>query len=232
MNAKRLANLALPVDRAWQEEWMAARIHDRVHANQCSGTTGTWSELMFVNKSDYTAVASSASEASLLSGGGNEQPILPSLFWFNKQGGLRGVSLLARGILGTTGTPTIIFRIRLGTTQGPTYLSGTAIGVTAAITTQSGVTNKFWELRLDFHCTVTGLGTGNCTLSGAGMTTSPTGFASPFSYPLEPTTPDTATWTATIDAALTQYVNLSVQWSDSSASNTITLKQLWMHGLN
>ncbi len=59
-----------------------------------------------------------------------------------------------------------------------------------------------------------------------------TGFASPFTYAIEPTTPDTATWTAVIDASLTYYLNVSVTWGTSSSSNTITLKQLLLYGLN
>lgn len=196
-----------------------------------SAQTGTWAELLFSNAADHTAVASTASEASLLAGT-NDQPVLYAGFFLNKQGKYRAISILAKGVFSTTGTPTLIFQARLGTTSGSTYLSGTSVGVTAAITTQSGVTNKYWDLKLDLICNTPGIGTGNTTLSGAGTVYSQSGFASPFSYPLEPTTPDTATWTATIDGSLTQYVNLSVTWSASSASNTITCKQLMVFGWN
>jgi hypothetical protein len=196
-----------------------------------SGTTGTWSECMWVNNQDFSAFASSASEGSLLSGV-NDQPVIPAFFFLNRQGRSRAISLLARGVLGTTGTPTIIFQVRIGSTAGSSTLTGTSVGVSAAITTGNGVTNKWWELRLDLVCTTPGIGTGNCTLAGSGYVQSPTGFASPFVYPLEPTTPDTATWTNTIDAGVSNYVNLSVTWSASSASNTITLKQLLLLGLN
>ncbi len=81
-------------------------------------------------------------------------------------------------------------------------------------------------------CRTVGTGTGNSTLSGAGYVQSPGGFASPFVYPLEPTTPDTATWTQTFDNSLTYFINLSVTWSASSASNTITCKALRMYGWN
>lgn len=194
-----------------------------------SATTGTWTECLFRNHADYTAFASSSAEGSLLAGT-NQQPVLPALFF--DQVAFRTVTFLARGVFSNTGTPTLIFQCRLGTTAGSTFLSGTSAGVSAAITTGSGVTNKWWELRLDLTCNTSGIGSGNTTLSGAGYVTSPGGFASPFIYALEPTTPDTGTWTLTIDDSVTQYFNLSATWSASSASNTITCKQLIASGLN
>jgi hypothetical protein len=210
---------------------LAQRTRRRMNRLRCSGTTGTWTECMFNNGADYSAFNTSASEGSLLAGV-NDQPVLPALFFYNKQGKQRGISLIARGILSTTSTPTIIFQWRLGTTLGSSYLSGTSVGVSVAITTASGVSNQWWESRLDLTCYTAGLGSGNTTLTANGYVSSPGGFASPFQYALEPTTPPTATWTATIDGSVTYYVNLSCTWSASSASNTATLKQLQMLGLN
>lgn len=209
----------------------ARRLHKRAHAIQCSGLTGTWSELIFSNRADYSALASFTTEASLL-GGTNVQPVFPALFFDGTRAFGRTIRLLARGVLSCTGTPTYIFQVRLGTTSGSSYLSGTSVGVTAAITCASGITNKFWELGLDLVCNTPGIGSGNTTLSGAGYVSSPGGFATPFVYALEPTTPDTATWTSTIDNSATQYVNVSVTCSASSASNTITCKQLLCWGWN
>ncbi len=209
----------------------AQRTLDRAHAIRCSALTGTWAETIFVNRADHSAVASFTSEASLLSGT-NQQPVFPALFFNGRQGVGRSVRIIGKGVLSSTSTPTYTFSFRLGTTAGSSYLSGTAVGVTAAITTASSITNKYFEFQLDLTCYTPGIGSGNTTLSGAGYIMSPGGFASPFIYPIEPTTPDTATWTATIDAASTQYLNCSVACSASSASNTITLKQLLVLGLN
>lgn len=209
----------------------ARQLADREQRIRNSFITGTVCEQLFVNTADYTAFNTSAAEGSLLSGV-NEQPLIPATFFFNKQGRSRCIRIEAEGVLSTTSTPTIIFQVRLGTTSGASFLSGTSVGVTAAITTASGVTNKWWSLRLDLQCNTTGIGTGNTTLSGSGYVMSPGGFASPFIYPLLPTTPDTATWTSTIDNSLTYYANLSVTWGTSSASNTITCKALRMFGFN
>lgn len=197
-----------------------------------SALTGKWDEAIYTNRADFTAVASTASEASLLASATDPtQPYIPAVF-FNDGTYGKCFRVTARGVFSTTGTPTLIFKARLGTTQGSTYLSGTAIGTTGTITTASTITNAKWKLEFLMHCYTPGYGTNNCTLSGAGEVESMIGFATPFRYDIEPTTPPTGTWTATIDAALTQWLNLTVTWSASSASNTITLKNLVVEGMN
>lgn len=205
------------------------RVHDRAHTNVCSGFTQTYMECVYSNRTDFTAYASSAVEGSLLSGGGNTQPVFPAFSLTGKDAFGKLIVVKASGVLGTTGTPTYTWQVRLGTTQGSSFLSGTSVGVSAAITTASGVTNKYWELELRLVVNTPGMGTGNCTLSGAGYIESPGGFASPFTYALEPTTPDTATWTSTVDGGLAQYLNLSVTSSASSSSNAVTCKQLLVY---
>lgn len=195
-----------------------------------AGLSRNYCECDFANRADYSAFNTSNAEGSLLAGV-NLQPFIPALF-LAKNDVPKAFRIEAMGILGTTSTPTLIFQLRLGTTLGSSYLSGTSLGVSAAITTQSGVSNKWWRLAHDFTCTIPGLGSTNCTLSGSGKVESPGGFATPFVYPLEPTTPDTATWTCTIDGSLTQYLQLSATWSASSASNTITCKSLRFLCLN
>lgn len=191
----------------------------------------SWTECLFSNIADYTAFNTSNSEGSLMAGVNRQPSFLPP-FWMDRQGKGRLVKIHAAGVMGCTGTPTIIWQARLGTTAGSTYLSGTSVGVSAAITMQSGVTNQRWELDLALICTTDGIGTGNTTLAGSGKVLCFGGFASPFAYDLEPTTPATATWTCVIDNSLTQYLNLSVTWSASSGSNTVTLKQLYVLACN
>lgn len=192
--------------------------------------TGTWAETLFTNTADHTELASSAAEASLLAGT-NRQPYLPADYFVGTGAPGRGIRILARGVLSTTASPTIIFQARLGTTVGSTFLSGTSVGVSGTITCGATVSAKWWELELDLICTVVGQGTTNLTLSGAGKVTSPSGFLTPFIYPIEPSTPDTATWTSTLDGSLRQWLNLSATWGTSSASNKITCKQLIVKGL-
>lgn len=232
----RPTQLSGPLSRMAARERLAlqraGRCRDQDQLLRCSGLTGTWTEALYTNTADYTALASFTTEASLLAGT-NRQPVFPALFF--DQGGRaqgRAVGLFGQGVLSSSSTPTYTFTFRFGTTSGSSYLSGTAVGVSAAITTASSITNKWWSFRLDLICTTVGIGTGNTTLSGAGFVASPGGFASPFVYAVEPTTPDTATWTSTIDNSATQYFNASVTCSASNASNTIQLKQLICAGLN
>ncbi len=193
---------------------------------QCTGQTQDWAEVIFQNTADYNALASFTSEASLLQGI-NKQCTFPAQYFNrpNLQPG-RLTHIEADGILASTGTPTYLFTLRLNTTQSPTNLGGTQIGATAAITTSSGVSNKWWKLVADIVTTIPGQGTGNATLNCIGYVMSPSGFASPFIYPIEATTPDTATWTVTMDGNLQTYLMLSCTCSANSSSNTITVKRL------
>lgn len=195
------------------------------------GTTTQWVETLFVNGADYSAVASTASEASLL-GGVAQQPSLGAFYFDGQKGVRRTVMLEGSGVLSTTSTPTITFQIRMGTTAGSSSLSGSSVGVSAAITTASGVTNKYFYFRLLLTNYTPGIGSGQDTISGAGYILSPGGFGSPFIFPLEITTPDTAVWTQTFDASVTQYLNASITWSASSSSNSATLKSLMFLGMN
>ena len=144
--------------------------------------------------------ASNATETSLFTGL-LSQPLVPAFFWHPQSTIGKSLRLEASGIFSTTATPTLIFQVRMGTSVGPSSLAGASVGVSSAITTGSGVTNKYWKLVLELTCTVQGLGSGNATLLASGYVMSPGGFASPFIYPLEITTPDTATWTQTYDAS-------------------------------
>lgn len=185
----------------------------------------SYADCFFAGTGDFTALSSFTSEASLLAGT-KRQPIVPAGFLANPDAAARILTFRAMGVLSCTGTPTYTFTCRLGTTAGDSSLTGTAVGVSAAITCASGITNKWWELVLTLVCRTPGIGSGNVTVAGAGYVNSPGGFASPFTYPLEPTTPDTATWTATLQGEVANYFNLSVACSVSSASNTITCKHL------
>lgn len=220
-----------PERDAFHAEAFARQIATRNDAIRNGAQTTTWAKTLFQNQAGFTAFNTSAAEGSLLAGT-NQQPVIPATFFDGNEAFGRTLLIEAEGVMGTTSTPTIIFQLRLGTTAGSTFLSGTSVGVTAAITTASGVSNKYWYLRATLTCFTPGIGTGNTTLSGAGYVTSPGAFASPFTYAIEPTTPDTATWTSVIDNSLTQYMNLSVTWSASSASNTITCKRLTVLALN
>ena len=189
----------------------------------------TWTNCLYTNRADFTAVASFTAESTLLAGQ-NMQPTIPFNTFGDPAAFGRALKVRARGVLSTTGTPTYQFTLRLSTTEGAATLTGSIIGISAAITTASGAANAAWHLDMDVHCGTPGQGTTNATLICAGEVWSPTGFASPFRYALQPTTPESATWTRTLNGGQPQYLNLTATCSASSASNTVTCKMLqcWM----
>ncbi len=197
-----------------------------------SATTGTWDEVMYVSGAGavFTAIASVNVDTTLLAGP-NEQPTIPAFFYFNKQGLLRKIRLRSKGVLSCTATPTYTFKWSFSTTSGSATI-GTTLAISAAITCASGITNQMWESQLDLTCTAVGTGSGNTTVNVSGWVKSPGGFAAPYEYGMMPSQGALATWTATLDNSLTNYINLSVAPSASSSSNTVQCKHLEMHGEN
>lgn len=139
----------------------------------------------------------------------------------------KGLRIVGRGILSSTATPTYTFTIRSGTTGSIT--SAIILG-SAALTTGSGVSNQMWELEGEDVLTVVGAAGANSTLRGTGMIVCG-GLASPFQYPVwgGAASPGTV---ATFDTSIDNYINFNVACSASSASNTITIQQLFVFGLN
>lgn len=181
----------------------------------------TWTELLWQNTANGTAVDDNNAEESFL-GGLNSQPMIEAGTFVGHNAVGRRLTILANGYVSTTGTPTLTFQARLGTGSGATTLTGASVGVSAAITSQSGISNKRWELELHLTCRTPGIGSNNCTLVGNGWIRGPTAFASPFVYAM----PDSATHTYTIDGSVANYFNLSMTWSAASASNTIILTDM------
>lgn len=179
----------------------------------------------FYVQTEHTALASFTAEASLLQGV-NNQPVIPANFFGTPLSKFKRITFHASGIVASTGTPTYTFQWRLSPTQGAATLTGVSLGVSAAIVMASGVSNRLWEAYLHIINLTPGQGTTNDTLHCFGSVESFDGFASPFKYPMEPTTPPTATWTALCDGAVTNYLNLSVTCSANSSSNTITCKNI------
>ena len=190
--------------------------------------TGTNCELLYASTATSAAKASWTTEVTC-----NDTatmgvaPHLPPDFWLPAPGQVgRGIRIVARGILSSTGTPTYTFSIR-GGAAGST---STAILLgTAALTTGSGVTNQIWEMQGDVVLTTMGAAGTNSTVRGVGTFISP-GTANK----IDPAwgggaTPGTV---ATLDTSITNYINFNIACSASSPSNTVTIQQLLVFGLN
>lgn len=191
--------------------------------------TGTSAELIYASTAPGTAKNTFTSEVQINDTAGmGVQAHLPADFWLpnqNQKG--RAIRIVARGILSSTATPTYTFTIRFGAAGSTT----TAIVLgSAALTTGSGVSNQMWELEGDVVMESIGAAGTNSTVRGIGLIACG-GLASPFTYPVwgGAASPGTV---ATVDTTITNYINFNVACSASSASNTITLQQLLVLGLN
>lgn len=192
--------------------------------------TGTNVELIYGSTTAGTAKASFTSEVQINDTTGmGVQCHLPPDFWQpNPTAVGRGIRIVARGILSSTGTPTYTFTIR-GGSAGST--SAAILLGSAALTTGSGVSNQIWELQGDVLLVSQGAAGANSTVRGTGTIVSP-GLASPFIYGVGAGASLTTPTVATLDTSITNFLNFNVTCSASSASNTITLQQLFIYGLN
>lgn len=191
--------------------------------------SGTNVELIYASIATGTAKGTFTSEVQINDTAGmGAQAHLPSDFWLpNPTSVGRGIRIVARGILSSTGTPTYTFTVRFGAAGNTT--SAIVLG-SAALTTGSGVSNQMFELEGDIILTALGAAGTNSTVRGIGMVACG-GLASPFQYPVwgGAASPGTV---ATVDTTIVNYINFNVACSASSASNTITLQQLLIFGLN
>lgn len=191
--------------------------------------TGTSAECIYANTASGTAKNTFTTEVQINDVAGmGAQAALPPYFWAPGPYGIgKTVRVIARGILSSTGTPTYTFSLRLGAAGSTT--AAIVLG-SAALTTGSGVTNQLWEFEGDVIMRAMGAAGANSTVQGLGLLQCG-GLASPFSYGLfgGAASPGTV---ATVDTSIENFFNFNVACSASSASNTITLLQLEVWGLN
>lgn len=190
--------------------------------------TGTNAELIYANTASGTAKTTFTTEVAINDTTGmGAQANLPAGFFIPGRVG-QGVRVVARGILSSTATPTYTFTLRGGVAGSIT--SAILLG-SAALTTATTVTNQLWEFEGDVILRTNAASGANSTVQGLGMVTCPGGLASPFGGALfgGAATPGTA---ATFDTSIQNFINFNVACSASSASNSITLLQLEVWGLN
>ena len=193
-----------------------------------SNITGTVTELVYASTSAGTAQNTFTAERSMNDTAGmGERPSFPANLWTPTYGVGRGFRVLAKGIVSSTGTPTYTWTIRLGTNGS---LTEAIVLGSAALTTGSGISNQYWELEGDVIFTAIATAGASSTVRGLGQIRCG-GLASPFMYSLYGSAASPGT-VATVDPSITNYINVNIACSSSSASNTITLQQLLVYGLN
>ena len=193
--------------------------------------TGTNTELIYASTGAGTAKNTFTSEVTINDAAMGVQCHLPPDFWLPSPTSVgRGIRLVARGYLSSTGTPTYQWTVRGGTAGS---ITSAILFQTAALTTGSGVTNQHWELEGDFVVTAMGQPGANSTGQGLGKVMSP-GLAAPYVYPASAGGSGSVTTTTTslLDTSITNFINVNVTCSASSASNAIRITQLLVYGLN
>jgi hypothetical protein len=193
--------------------------------------TGTNVELIYANTAVGIAKNTFTTEIGLNDAATmGAQAHLPPDFWLSNPAGSigRGFHLTARGIVSSTVTPTYTFTVRLGASAS---IAGPIVLGSAALTTASGITNIYWKLEGDVILTTLGALGANSTVRGIGEVlchglSTNTGLNPVYGGAASPGT------VATVDTTISNFVNVNVACSASSASNTITLQQLLVYGLN
>lgn len=166
------------------------------------------------------------------------QPSLPPGFWLNNLTSTgRGIKIVARGTLASTGTPTYTVTVR-GGTQGNKTTAPILCG-SGPVTTTSGAVTTAWEFEADVFLKTLGVGptgTGNSTLFATGRMDS-TGLSASTSTAVAGGLTTAGTLVApgtvsTLDPTVINYINVTVACSASSASNVFALQSLQVYGLN
>lgn len=191
--------------------------------------TMTNTELIYANTTAGTAKASFTSEVQINDTTGmGVQCHLPPDFWNPSPTAVgKGLKIIARGILSSTGTPTYTFTIRSGAAGSTT--AAILLG-SAALTTGSGVSNQPFELQGDVFLVSQGAAGANSSVRGTGMIVCP-GLATTIAG-VGANASLTTPVATTLDCSITNFINFNVTCSASSASNTITLQSLQVYGLN
>lgn len=196
------------------------------------GNVGT--ELIYASNGAATAKDTFTSEVTINNTGGmTPQVYLPTDFWKPGKSSSavgRGIRIVARGLASSTATPSFTFTVR-GGSAGST--SAAILLGSGAIATASGISNIPWTFEGDIILETIGAPGANSTIRGVGTFTADgfTATTTTRSLPLwgGASSPGTAT---TFDTTIANYINFNVTCTASSASNSITLTQLLVYGLN
>jgi hypothetical protein len=169
---------------------------------------------MSVGVADGTAVANTTTETIIFPG-----HTVPA-FSMNDIG--RALRVTTFGRHSTTGTPTLIFRIRWG------GVSGAVLWVSETITTGSAVTAANWQL--EALIVTRAIGTSGSLFASGWLALHTSATAS--SFWIVGSSGYDAPAAVTGDLTIDQSLVVTAQWGTASASNTLTGHQLLVESLN
>jgi hypothetical protein len=194
------------------------------------GDVGT--ELLYASGGAATAKDTFTSEVTINNTAGmSPQAVIPAKVWLPGKAPSaksRTIRIVARGIASSTGTPNFTFTIRAGaagSTTGPILLA------TAALATASGIASVLWEIEGDVILETVGAGTSTIRGIGRFLSDGFTAATTTRSLPMWGGAGSPGTL-ATFDVGADNFLNFNVTCSASSGSNSVTLLQLLVYGLN
>jgi hypothetical protein len=190
-----------------------------------SWTTGTQTELLSANTANGSAAASFSSAQYISAGTG--AAYLPANFFLGTLGVGKSVLVKAYGVISTTGTPNFTMAVSANTTQG-TYNGSGVLATTPATAQGSGESNVPWDLEVVITCTATG--SSGSFLSDGIWRVYPTG-TSLIAARCSSSTANPNTG-VTLSTEVAYYLELAGTWSSSSSSNSVTVYNVAVLGLN
>lgn len=194
-----------------------------------SWTTGIPTEVLFNNFVAGAALTNSTTQTAI-SPRGNTTPLpfLPAGFFHPTYGANKGIRIVARGVISTAAaTPgTLIIGVFFATSDTATVTAGGQVGVTGAFTPATSLANAIWELEADITCTAPG-STPNLFTLGQ-LSVNPTA-ASGAQYGFGATS---AASNAALSTEQNNWIQVVATWGTASASNSITMYQTVIYGLN
>lgn len=196
-----------------------------------SWTTGTQAEALAVGSANGSAYSASttATVVSPFSGAG----YCPANFWLPSYGVSKSLYVIAKGVLSTTSTPNLTLAVEANTTQGTSAavinVAGTGVlASTGTIAQASGVTNINWELDCLISCVTTG-SSGTFLAHGIVKWYTTATAIQTARISSSSANPNTV---ATLSTQSAYYIELAALWGTNSSSNTLTVYDYAVLGLN
>jgi len=190
-----------------------------------SWTTGTQTETLGVNNAVGAAYASSSTATSVSPATG--AGYCPANFWLPTYGQSKSLLVKAFGVFGTTSTPSLTIGITANTTQG-TYNSSGILATTGSVAQVASGSNMPWELEVLITNVTTG-SSGTFLADGLFKGYDTTTAIHAFRCSSSSANPNTA---ATLSSQSAYYIEMFASWSASSSSNTLTVYDFAVIGLN
>ena len=193
-----------------------------------SWTTGIPTEVLFNGFVAGTALTNTTT-STIISPRGNTTslPMLPANFFHPSYGSNKAIHVVARGVVSTAASAPGTLTITVYFATSDTATVGTSTGAASgAFTPAVSLANAIWELEVDITCTAPG-STPNFTSMGQ-LQVSPTA-ASGLIYGVGGTSTTSA---AGLSTEQNNWIQVGAAWGTASASNSITMYQTVVYGLN